>query len=110
MRKDFKKRNEGFKCLKCGKINPSAVKSERNHCSRCLFSLHVDEGTPGDRAATCLGLMEPVGLDYKGKKGFMIVHRCVECGKKMKNKAAEDDEIIKNPNFKFQIPNLDFGF
>lgn len=94
-RKDFKKRNEGFICLKCGKTNKPLVKGERNHCKKCLFSLHVDEETPGDRKSTCFSLMEPVGLDYKGKKGFMIVHRCVECGKEMLNKKAEDDEIDK---------------
>lgn len=98
-RKDFTKRNESFKCLKCGEINPPAVKSSRNHCRRCLFSLHVDLETPGDRKSDCRGLMEPVGLDYKGKKGFMIIHRCVECGKEMKNKAAEDDEVEKISNF-----------
>lgn len=97
-RKDFKKRNNGFICLKCGEINPPAVKSERNHCRRCLFSLHVDKETPGDRKSDCLGLMEPIGLDYKGKKGFMIRHRCVECGKKIKNKAAEDDKMGKLQN------------
>lgn len=97
-RKDFTKRNESFKCLKCGEINPLAVKSSRNHCRRCLFSLHVDLETPGDRKSDCRGLMEPVGLDYKGKKGFMIVHRCVECGKEIKNKVAEDDEMGKLQN------------
>lgn len=104
-RKDFIKRNGGFVCLKCNEINPPAVKGERNHCRRCLFSLHVDKETPGDRASDCFGLMEPVGLDYKGKKGFMIVHRCVKCGKEMLNKKAEDDELIKNPNVKAQISN-----
>lgn len=97
-RKDFTKRNEGFKCLKCDETNPPAVKSSRNHCRRCLFSLHVDLETPGDRGSDCCGLMEPIGLDYKGKKGFMIVHRCVECGKEMKNKAAEDDDLAKFQN------------
>lgn len=92
-RKDFKKHNEGFKCLRCGEENPPAKVSERNHCRKCLYSLHVDAETPGDRASDCGGLMEPTGLDYKGKKGFMIVHKCVKCGKEMKNKKAEDDDM-----------------
>lgn len=60
--------------------------------------MHVDLETPGDRKSDCCGLMEPIGLDYKGKKGFIIVHRCVGCGKEMKNKAAEDDEVEKFQN------------
>lgn len=92
-RKDFKKHNTGFVCQKCGFKNVPARQSERNHCCKCLFSLHVDLETPGDRRSNCRGLMEPVGFDHKGKKGFMIVHGCVECGKKMKNKMMEDDEV-----------------
>lgn len=92
-RKDFKKHNEGFVCGKCGTTNPPASKSERNHCRVCLFSLHVDGGTPGDRASDCHGFMEPTSLDFRGNKGFMIVHRCCACGKEMLNRAAPDDEI-----------------
>lgn len=94
-RKDFKKHNEAFKCQKCGKENPPAKKSERNHCFACLHSLHVDKETPGDRLSECHGLMEPISLDYKGKKGFMIRHKCVKCGKEILNKAAEDDDLTK---------------
>ncbi len=92
-RKDFKKHNEGFACLKCGVKNTPAKKSERNHCFSCLFSLHVDEVTPGDRKSLCKNLMEPVSLDYRGNKGFMVLHRCVQCGKEIWNRAAEDDEV-----------------
>ncbi|MBI2638790.1 RNHCP domain-containing protein [Candidatus Peregrinibacteria bacterium] len=90
-RKDFRKHNDGFLCAKCGAKNAPALKSERNHCFSCLFSLHVDEDTPGDRKSMCGGLMEPFSLDHKGKKGFMIRHRCIECGKEILNRAAEDD-------------------
>ncbi|MEK7524045.1 MAG: RNHCP domain-containing protein [Patescibacteria group bacterium] len=92
-RKDFKKHNEGFICQKCGEQNPPAVKSERNHCRKCLFSLHVDLETPGDRASQCEALMEPISLDHRGNKGFMILHRCQKCRKEMWNRAAEDDEL-----------------
>lgn len=93
-RKDFKKHNEGFICVRCGVKNEPALKSERNHCFSCLYSVHVDESTPGDRKSSCRGLMEPAGLDYKGSKGFMIRHRCVECGKEILNHAAEDDRMV----------------
>lgn len=92
-RKDFKKRNTGFECLKCRVKNEPARVSERNHCRACLFSLHADVETPGDRMSECCGLMEPIKLDYSGKKGFIIIHKCVKCGKKMRNKAAEDDDL-----------------
>lgn len=92
-RKDFRKHNAAFVCAKCGIKNESASKSERNHCFSCLFSLHVDEDTPGDRKSSCHGLMEPAGLDYKGSKGFMIRHRCAKCGKEILNRAAENDKL-----------------
>lgn len=92
-RKDFKKHNTGFKCLKCGAENNPAVKSERNHCAFCLYSLHVDEGMPGDRMSFCGKLMEPTALDKRGNKGFMILHKCVGCGKEMWNRMADDDDL-----------------
>lgn len=94
-RKDFIRRNGDFLCLKCGAKNPKAKQSERNHCFSCLHSLHVDLITPGDRKSDCHGLMEPVCLDYKGGKGFMIKHRCVKCGKEILNKTAPDDSVLK---------------
>lgn len=92
-RKEFQKRNEEFICLKCGVKNAPASKSTRNHCFSCLYSLHVDEETPGDRQSDCKGLMAPVMLDYRGNKGFMILHKCEKCGKEMFNKAAPDDRL-----------------
>jgi hypothetical protein len=53
----------------------------------------VDEAIPGDRASECRGLMSPIGIDYSGKKGQMIVHECLTCGKKMKNMVAPDDDL-----------------
>lgn len=94
-RKDFMKRNGGFTCLKCGVENAPGEKRERNHCFSCLWSLHVDYETPGDRQSDCRSLMEPAGLAYRGNKGFMILHRCGKCRKEMWNRAAEDDEMEK---------------
>jgi len=83
--------NEGFKCKKCGKLNPKAEKTCRDHCIGCLYSLHVDKSVPGDRASVCLGLMEPVRIDHNSKKGLMISYVCTVCGKEKTNKAAQDD-------------------
>jgi hypothetical protein len=85
--------NSGFKCENCGKDNLKATKTCRNHCSYCLFSKHVDGATPGDRLSKCGGLMEPITVDYKAKKSYQIIHRCIKCGTKKINKIAEDDNL-----------------
>lgn len=90
----FIPRQEPFTCEHCGaSVEPLEHGTCRNHCPRCLWSKHVDETGPGDRASPCGGLMEPAALDHDGKKGWMIVHRCVKCGKQMPNKAAPDDDL-----------------
>ena len=93
-RKDFQRHNEPFTCEYCKAENPSNRASERNHCRVCLRSKHVDQETPGDRASHCQGRMEPVRVDYKGSKGYMIIHRCERCGKEIPNRAADDDQGI----------------
>ncbi len=96
--------NEGFPCKKCGKKNPKADTGCRNHCRFCLYSLHVDLETPGDRQSDCLGLMEPVGITQNGKKGWQIMHKCLKCGTEKLNMVAPDDngdlviELTKRQN------------
>ncbi|OGJ42265.1 hypothetical protein A3B60_03170 [Candidatus Peregrinibacteria bacterium RIFCSPLOWO2_01_FULL_39_12] len=85
--------NEGFVCQKCGENNPPLKKTCRNHCRKCLYSFHVDENSPGDRESLCKNLMEPVSMDFNGKKGWIIFHKCTKCGKIIKNKSAEDDNF-----------------
>lgn len=86
--------NEGFTCTHCGAmVTPLENGSVRNHCPVCLWSVHVDE-FPGDRASTCGGPLEPVGVEYSGKKGWIIVHKCQRCGAIRKNKAALDDPVM----------------
>jgi RNHCP domain len=63
--------------------------SYRNHCPICLWSKHVDE-LPGDRAATCRGLMSPERVEQRRGKGLVIIHRCVVCGFVRPNKIADD--------------------
>ena len=83
--------NTGFTCVNCGcAVPPLANGSYRNHCPHCLYSLHVDV-FPGDRASDCGGTLQPVSVDYSGKKGWIIVHACQECGAVRRNKAALDD-------------------
>lgn len=85
--------NTGFRCAYCGEpVPPLQNGSYRNHCPRCLYSLHVDV-FPGDRANPCGGPLEPVGAEHSGKKGWVIVHRCTLCGELRRNKAALDDAV-----------------
>ena len=76
----FQVRNEGFTCANCGtEVEPTKHDMPRNHCPLCLHSLHVDIN-PGDRANKCGGILQPVGVETSGKKGYVIVYRCERCG------------------------------
>jgi hypothetical protein len=39
--------------------------------------------------------MAPVALDYRGSKGWMIVHQCTRCIKNLPNITAPDDNLAK---------------
>ena len=83
--------NTGFVCAHCERtVPPLQNGSYRNHCPFCLYSLHVDV-FPGDRANDCHGLLEPIGAEHNGKKGWVILYRCTRCGEPGRNKAALDD-------------------
>lgn len=83
--------DEEFVCDNCGFKVPKLGYSCRNHCPKCLHSKHVDV-MPGDRAESCHGDLEPVGLE-NGKKGYVIVFRCKRCGMIRRNRVAEDDDM-----------------
>lgn len=84
--------NEGFTCLRCKMpVKPQEGGSCRNHCPFCLWSLHVDLNTPGDRLNECKGLMKPVGIELNKKKGTRVIHVCQLCGIKAYNRIAPDD-------------------
>ncbi|MFG2072343.1 RNHCP domain-containing protein [Nonomuraea maritima] len=82
--------NQGFTCENCGAVvAPLTNGGYRNHCPVCLWSKHVDD-VPGDRAAGCRGLMRPQRIDHRGRKGLVVVHRCVVCGFVRPNRLADD--------------------
>ena len=85
-----------FICKVCGReVVPEGAGSEhRNHCPNCLNSLHVDE-EPGDRAADCGGVMEPIGVWVRRGGEWAIIHRCRRCGKLSSNRVAADDNPMK---------------
>lgn len=85
--KRFAMRDEGFFCAHCKKeVLPNGVTS-RDHCPRCLYSMHVDKN-PGDRANPCRGILRPISATPHPKKGFVIIYRCEKCGEILRNKAA----------------------
>jgi hypothetical protein len=93
IKKNFIFKNESFKCENCGFLNSKGEGFIRNHCRECLCSLHLDAELPGDRAALCKGIMFVEGVTYTAKKGFVLVHRCKLCNKKIKNMTAPDDNV-----------------
>ncbi len=71
----------------------AAYTSARNHCPFCLYSRHVDESTPGDRASDCNSSMAPVGAFTRPKGEHVIVHRCLGCGFERYCRIAADDDF-----------------
>ena len=84
--------NDVFTCRACGRlVTPENAGSDhRNHCPNCLSSLHVDE-EPGDRAADCGGIMEPVAVWVRRGGEWAVIHRCKVCGVLHSNRVAADD-------------------
>ncbi|KKQ96247.1 MAG: hypothetical protein UT22_C0036G0002 [Parcubacteria group bacterium GW2011_GWC2_39_11] len=85
----FKRVIEDFTCGHCGVL----VKGNgyTSHCPKCLWSKHVDNN-PGDRAATCHGLMSPVGVEQEGQE-YKLLHRCAKCGIVKRNKVVPEDDF-----------------
>ena len=85
----FTRTIEDFSCEHCGfEVKGTGY---TNHCPKCLWCKHVDVN-PGDRSATCLGMMEPVGVETIGGEQ-RILHRCIKCGFERKNKVGEGDDF-----------------
>lgn len=87
--KSFTKTVENFTCAHCG----AAVfgNGYTNHCPHCLWSRHVDNN-PGDRAASCHGMMRPTSVVPDGDK-FIITHVCDVCGKTKRQRTCDADSI-----------------
>lgn len=89
MSQKFQRKIEDFVCENCGA--EVLGNGFTNHCPKCLWSKHVDV-FPGDRAETCGGLMEPLGVEL-GKGKYQINQKCVKCGKIWRNEASPNDDI-----------------
>lgn len=93
MSQAFQRNIEDFRCEYCGELVRG--NGYTNHCPTCLYSKHVDV-SPGDRAAACGGLMEPVSVEKKGES-YLLTHRCQECGHTKANRSDALD------NFEFLV-------
>ena len=59
---------------------------------------------PGDRAAECGGMMEPVAIEGSTGKGYMIRHKCQKCGFIRMNAVSPED----NPDAVVGLAQLHF--
>jgi RNHCP domain len=90
-----------FRCRHC-RLEVSSVAPgtrHRNHCPTCLWSRHVDDHLPGDRAAPCAGSMEPIAVTVRDDGEWALVHRCGGCATLRMNRIAGDD----NPHTLMQL-------
>jgi len=90
-----KRPDDAFRCRNCrGMVAEQASgTSHRNHCPLCLWSRHLDD-TPGDRAADCGSLMEPLCIAVRGDGEWLLVHRCTGCGELHLNRTSGDDNPL----------------
>lgn len=87
---------ESFVCKNCGRpvVAAGAGTNHRNHCPNCLCSKHVDI-EPGDRAADCGSIMDPIAVWVRKTGEWAIIHRCRRCGALSSNRVAADDNPMK---------------
>ena len=94
MARRFQRTVEDFSCEHCGET--TVGDGYTNHCPHCLWSKHVDIH-PGDREASCEGLMRPVGVEIiRGE--YYLLHRCERCGaerRNIRNKKDDTERIME---------------
>ena len=85
-----------FRCRHCGLDVPldAPGTAHRNHCPTCLWSRHLDDDSPGDRAAECGSAMEPIAVCVRGDGEWVLVHRCTGCDELHINRTAGDDNPL----------------
>jgi hypothetical protein len=89
----FTKINESFSCANCNFAVPKSSQTCRDHCPKCLYSLHVDKN-PGDRLAHCGGILKPYAWSQHKKKGYVIHYICQKCSTKKVNKFLQHDDLM----------------
>jgi hypothetical protein len=87
--KGFQRNVEDFECEYCH--TPIKGNGYTNHCSMCLWSKHVDI-QPGDRKATCGGLMKPIRIEFRNGD-YYITHECQTCRFTRNNRVGNNDNF-----------------
>ncbi|MFN7142392.1 MAG: RNHCP domain-containing protein [Myxococcota bacterium] len=90
VRKNPIHRDESFVCAHCGREVPKGGAPVRDHCPWCLRGLHVDV-IPGDRAAGCGGVLDPIGFERRPE--IVIRYRCRTCAHAFTVRAHPGDAI-----------------
>jgi len=90
VRKKAIHRDESFTCAHCGAAVAPGGAPVRDHCPRCLRGLHVDV-IPGDRAAGCGGVLDPVGFERRPE--VVVRYRCRRCAHAFQVRAHPDDKV-----------------
>ncbi|MEK7628358.1 MAG: RNHCP domain-containing protein [Patescibacteria group bacterium] len=85
----FTRTIEDFTCAQCGLL--VLGDGYTNHCTACLWSKHVDV-EPGDRAATCGGMMKPIAGIRKGDL-WVVRQKCEQCGHERENRLSARDSF-----------------
>jgi hypothetical protein len=87
---------ESFRCRHCRLDVPLDAPGtrHRNHCPSCLWSRHLDDRIPGDRAADCGGSMEPIAVCVRADGEWALIHRCGGCDAVRLNRIAGDDNAL----------------
>ena len=84
-----------FQCHHCHQPIelPAPGTKHRNHCPRCLWSVHLDNHS-GDRAARCGDMMEPIAVQVRPNGEWLLIHRCRRCHALSANRIAGDDNEL----------------
>lgn len=103
-RSRYRDRGGSFRCVHCGLDVPAGAPgtAHRNHCPTCLWSRHLDDDVPGDRASDCQASMEPIAVTVRGaslrgeRSGseWVLIHRCTGCDQLRLNRSAGDDNPL----------------
>ena len=101
----MRKINEEFVCVNCWKLVPKAKWTCRNHCPWCFVSLHLDYKIPWDRSSSCKWIMYPIEYEIRNWL-IKITFKCSKCWHIHKNKALEDDDIVKLDELVKKYKNL----
>ena len=104
--KNFQKVVEDFVCENCSA--PISGNGYTNHCTQCLWSKHVDIN-PGDRAASCGGLMKPTEIENENGE-YIITHTCVKCSHKKRNKISPNDNFDTVVKVATELADIATGF